>query len=71
MKRLLVLGLAACVLTIAPSFSASAMPIPKQIAAANSNDVIRVHAGGHSQHGWHPTYGHGSTRVHHRGHHQK
>jgi hypothetical protein len=71
MKRLLVPGLAACVLTIAPSLSASAMPLPKQIVAANRSDVIRVHAGGHSQYGWHPTHGHGSTRGHHRGQHQK
>jgi hypothetical protein len=74
MKRLLVLGFATSVLTIASSLSVSAMPTPKQIVAADSSArVIRVHAGGHSQRGWHPTHGHANSgsRHHRQGHHEK
>ncbi len=38
MKRLLLLGFAACILMLAPSLSASAMSIPKQSAAITGAD---------------------------------
>jgi hypothetical protein len=72
MKRVSLLGFAAFILTIAPSLSASAMPIAKQIVAADTNALViqASHAGGHSQNGWHPTHGHGGKKGQHRGHHQ-
>jgi hypothetical protein len=71
MKRLSLLGFAMFILTIAPSLSASAMPIAKQIVAAVPAHVIQAsHAGGHSQNGWHPTHGHGGKKGHHQGHQQ-
>jgi hypothetical protein len=74
MQRLLVLGIAACVLSLMPSVSASAMTILKQNAGITdaNGDVIRVHGhrGGRGHH-----YGWGRGRGHHygwgrgRGHH--
>jgi hypothetical protein len=57
MQRLLVLGIAACVLSLMPSVSASAMTILKQNAGITdaNGDVIRVHGhrGGRGHHyGW-------------------
>ena len=65
MKRLLLLGFAACVLALVPSLPASAMPVPQQGAAiANTDsDIIQVrgHRGGRGHHyGW----GRGRGRGH-------
>lgn len=65
MKRILLLGLAACALTLAPALSASAMSIPKQsMVVTDSSDVVQVrgHRGGHGHH-----YGWGRGRGHHYG----
>ncbi len=66
MKRLLLLGFAACILMLAPSLSASAMSIPKQSAAITGadSDIIQVH-GHHGGRGHH--YGWGRGRGHHYG----
>jgi len=66
MKRLLLVGFAACAFALAPSLTASAMPIQKQsmgIVAADS-DFIQVHGdrGGRGHH-----YGWGRGRGHHHG----
>jgi hypothetical protein len=74
MKRLLLIGLAACTLALAPSLSASAMSVATPDALGTSdNGVIQVRGGhGHGHgHGW----GHHGGRGHHygwgrgRGHH--
>lgn len=65
MKRILLLGVAACVLALAPSLSASAMSIPKQstVITSTRTDSIQVrgHRGGRGHHyGW----GRGRGRGH-------
>ena len=65
MKRLLLLGFAACVLLFAPSLSASAMSIPKQSTVVSSTDSdltqVRGRRGGRGHHyGW----GRGRGRGH-------
>jgi hypothetical protein len=65
MKRVLLLGIAAGILALAPSLSASAMSIPKQnstITRADSDLIqVRGHRGGRGHHyGW----GRGRGRGH-------
>ncbi len=65
MKRLLLVGFAACAFALAPTLSASAMPVAKQqtIVTNTDSDVIQVrgHRGGRGHHyGW--------SRGRHRGH---
>jgi hypothetical protein len=69
MKRLLLIGFAACALGLAPNLSASAMTVATPAALGTSDTaVIQVHGHGH---GW----GHHGGRGHHygwgrgRGHH--
>jgi len=70
MKRLLLIGLAACALALTPTLSASAMPIATADALGVSDDTVIQVRGGHG-HGW----GHRGGRGHHygwgrgRGHH--
>ena len=70
MKRLLLIGFAACALTLSPNLSASAMPVASPDALGNSDSAIIQVRGGHG-HGW----GHRGGRGHHygwgrgRGHH--
>ena len=46
MKRLLVIGFAACAVALAPSLSASAMPVATPgVLAASDADVIQVKGG--------------------------
>jgi hypothetical protein len=65
MKRLLLIGFAACAFALTPTLSASAMPVAKQqmMIANPDSDVVQVrgHRGGRGHH-----YGWG--RGHHRGH---
>lgn len=67
MKRLLLVGFAACTFALAPTLPASAMPVAKQqTMVTNANrDVIQVrgHHGGRGHH-----YGWGRGRGHHHGH---
>jgi hypothetical protein len=73
MKRLLLIGFAACTLALAPNLAASAMPGATPAAlGASDTAVIQVHGHGHGHgHGW----GHHGGRGHHygwgrgRGHH--
>lgn len=65
MKRLLFVAFAACVLTLAPTLSTSAMSIPKQSAVISNTDSdiiqVRGHRGGRGHHyGW----GRGRGRGH-------
>jgi hypothetical protein len=66
MKRLLLIGFAACSFALAPTLPASAaMPVAKQqpVATATNNDVVQVrgHRGGRGHHyGW----GRGRGRGH-------
>ncbi len=67
MKRLLLIGLAACTLALAPSLSASAMSVATPDAlGASDNAVIQV-KGGHG-HGWGHHGGHGRHYGWGRGH---
>ena len=71
MKRLLLIGFAACAFALAPSLPVSAMPVAKQQLIVNSeSDVIQVrgHRGGRGHH-----YGWGRGRGHHYGwrHHRR
>ena len=57
MKRIVLLTFAACLLSFAPTWSASAMSIPKQRAVISSADSdlvqVRGHRGGRGHHyGW-------------------
>ena len=65
MKRLLLIGFAACAFALTPTLSASAMPVAKQQTMITNpdSDAIQVwgHRGGRGHH-----YGWG--RGHHRGH---
>ena len=65
MKRLLLVGFAACAFALAPTLPASAMPVAKQqtMVTNTDSDVIQVrgHRGGRGHH-----YGWG--RGCHRGH---
>jgi hypothetical protein len=70
MKRLLLIGVAACALVAIPTLSASAMPRATADTLTDSSDspIILAHGGhghGHMGHGHH--YGWG--RGHHRGWH--
>jgi hypothetical protein len=62
MKRLLLIGFAGCAFALAPTLSASAMPVanPAAITAHESSTVLVK--GGHG-HGW----GHRGGRGHHYG----
>ena len=69
MKRLLLIGLAACAFALAPTLSASAMPVATPDAlGVNDGAVIQVKGGhGHGHgHGW----GHHGGRGHHYGWHR-
>ena len=68
MKRLLLIGLAACTLALAPTLSASAMSVATPEAlGVSDNAVIQVH--GHGHHGGRGHhYGWGRGRGHHYGH---
>jgi hypothetical protein len=72
MKRLLLIGFAACAFALAPTLSASAMPLATPDALGVSDHVLIQVRGGHGGgHGW----GHRGGRGHHygwgrgRGHH--
>jgi hypothetical protein len=73
MKRLLLIGFAACAFALAPTLSASAMPAATPGALAGSDEaVIQVKGYGHGHgrmgrggHGHH--YGWGRGRGHHYG----
>jgi hypothetical protein len=61
MKRLLLIGFAACTFALAPILTASAMPIANPITRAGDNtSIIQAHGYGH---GW----GHHGGRGHHYG----
>jgi len=66
MKRLLLIGFAACAFASAPTLPASAMPVATPNALGTTDTFIQVHGHGH---GW----GHHGGRGHHygwgRGHH--
>jgi hypothetical protein len=69
MKRLLLIGFAACAVVLTPSLSASAMPVaaPNSLVGADGS-VIQVRGGhgwGHGGGGHH--YGWGGGRGHHYG----
>jgi len=66
MKRLLLIGVAACTFALAPILSASAMPIahPNALTGDNSS-TIQVH--GWSHHGGGHGWGHHGGRGHHYG----
>jgi hypothetical protein len=70
MKRLLLIGLAACAFGLAPTLSASAMSVATPDALGVSDNAVIQVRGGHG-HGW----GHRGGRGHHygwgrgRGHH--
>ena len=70
MKRILVIGLAAGALALAPTFSASAMPVAHANTLTDGESATVQIKGGHG-HGW----GHHGGRGHHygwgrgRGHH--
>jgi hypothetical protein len=63
MKRLLLIGFAACAFALAPTLSASAMPgaNPKVLTDTDDSSIVLV-KGGHG-HGW----GHHGGRGHHYG----
>jgi hypothetical protein len=67
MKKLLLIGFAACAFALAPTLSASAMSVASPNALGTDDTIIQVR-GGHD-HGW----GHRGGRGHHygwgRGHH--
>jgi hypothetical protein len=74
MKRLLLIGLAACAFALAPTLSASAMSVATPDALGVSDNAVIQVRGGHGHgggHGW----GHRGGRGHHygwgrgRGHH--
>jgi hypothetical protein len=74
MKRLLLIGLAACAFALAPTLSASAMSVATPDALGESDNAVIQVRGGHGHgggHGW----GHRGGRGHHygwgrgRGHH--
>jgi hypothetical protein len=73
MKRLLLIGFAACTLALAPILSVSAMPAANLTAAADTDSSIIQVRGGHGHGGGHPGWGHHGGRGHHygwgRGHH--
>jgi len=66
MKRFLLIGFAACAFALAPTLSASAMPVAKQgtMVKNTDSDIIQVrgHRGGRGHH-----YGWGRGRGHHYG----
>jgi hypothetical protein len=66
MKRLLLIGFAACTFTLAPILSASAMPSANLGALATSTDssIIQVHGWGHHG-GHHYGWGHHHGWRHH------
>jgi hypothetical protein len=59
MKRLLLIGFAACTFALTPILSASAMPIAHPNAlTGDSSSTIQIHGWGH-HHGWgHRHWGH-------------
>jgi hypothetical protein len=66
MKRLLVIGFAACAFALAPILPASAMPSANRTALLGTdNSIIQVHGWGHHG-GWGHHYG--WARGHHYGH---
>jgi hypothetical protein len=70
MKRLLLIGVAACAFALAPILSASAMPsaTPNALIGADTS-IIQVHGWGH-HHGWgHRHWGHRHWGHRHWGHH--
>jgi len=62
MKRLLLIGFAACAVVLAPALPASAMPGANPSAIADTEGSIVLVRGGHG-HGW----GHHGGRGHHYG----
>ena len=68
MKRLLLIGFAACTFALAPILSASAMPSANPNALIGTNDsIIQVHGHGWGHHGGRGHH-YGWGRGHHRGH---
>jgi hypothetical protein len=66
MKRLLLIGFAACAFALAPTLSASAMPVATPNALGGSDAAVIQVRGGHGHgHGHH--YGWGRGRGHHYG----
>src|ERR1700722_18352087 len=64
MKRLFLIGFAACAFALAPTLSASAMPVASPDAlGVSDNAVIQVRGGHGHGHGW----GHHGGRGHHYG----
>src|ERR1700676_1069277 len=72
MKRLLLIGFAACALALTPTISASAMPVaPPSSLGDTDGGIIQVKGGhGHHGHGHRGGHGHhyGWGRGHHHGH---
>jgi hypothetical protein len=73
MKRLLLIGFAACTFALAPILSASAMPVahPNTLAGDDSA-IIQVHGWGHHggrghHYGWGRGHHYGWGRGHHYG----
>jgi hypothetical protein len=62
MKRLLLIGFAACALALMPTLSASAMPVATPGALGGSDATIIQVRGGHG-------HGHGHGHMGGRGHH--
>jgi Spy/CpxP family protein refolding chaperone len=59
MKRLLLIGFAACTFALASILSASAMPIAHTNAlAGDDSPIIQVHGWGHHHWGHHHGWGH-------------
>jgi hypothetical protein len=73
MKRLLLIGFAACAFVLAPTLSASAMPGANPKALTDTDSSVVLVRGGHG-HG-HGHWGHRGGRGHHygwgRGHHHR
>ena len=71
MKRLLLIGFAACAFLLAPTLSASAMPGANPKALTNTDSSVVLVRGGHGHGHW----GHRGGRGHHygwgRGHHHR
>jgi hypothetical protein len=69
MKRLLLIGFAACTFALVPILSASAMPIahPNTLAGDDS-PIIQVHGWGHHHWGHHRGWGHRHWGHRHWGH---
>jgi hypothetical protein len=72
-KRLLLIGFAACAFALAPILSASAMPSANlgALAAGTDSSIIQVHGWGHHggrghHHGWGRGHHYGWRHHHHR-----